>query len=73
MIQLAAEQGQGLLMITDNGSGISDLSANNGGMGRHLMGYRARVIGGSLETQRVLTGGTAVTCLFPVQVPAQDQ
>jgi signal transduction histidine kinase len=71
VIQLAAEEGQGVLTITDNGSGISDLSANNGGMGRHLMSYRARVIGGSLEIQRVPAGGTAVICLFPVHVPAQ--
>ncbi len=71
VIQLAAEEGQGVLTITDNGSGISDLSANNGGMGRHLMSYRARVIGGSLEIQRVPSGGTAVICLFPIHVPAQ--
>ncbi len=69
VICLAAEAGQGVLTITDNGSGISDLSANNGGMGRHLMSYRARVIGGSLEIQRVPTGGTAVICLFPVHMP----
>lgn len=72
VIHLAAEEGQGILTITDNGSGISDLSANNGGMGRHLMGYRARVIGGSLEIQQVPTGGTAVVCLFPVHAPVQE-
>jgi signal transduction histidine kinase len=66
LIHLAAAEGQGVLSITDNGSGISDLSANNGGMGRHLMSYRARVIGGSLEFQHVPGGGTAVICLFPI-------
>ena len=72
VIRLAADQEQGVLTITDNGSGISDLSANNGGMGRHLMSYRARVIGGSLEVQAAPTGGTLVTCLFPVPVAARE-
>jgi nitrate/nitrite-specific signal transduction histidine kinase len=35
-------------------------------MGLHLMNYRARVVGGALEVQRVNTGGTVVLCLFPV-------
>jgi len=35
-------------------------------MGLHLMNYRARIIGGALDVQRVATGGTRVTCLFPV-------
>jgi PAS domain S-box-containing protein len=66
VIDLSAADGQGTLTITDNGSGISEFSANNGGIGRHLMSYRARVIGGSLEIQHVSGGGTAVTCFFPV-------
>jgi PAS domain S-box-containing protein len=72
VIRLAADQEQGALTITDNGPGIADIPANNAGMGRHLMNYRARVIGGSLEIQRAATGGTMVTCLFPVQVPGNE-
>jgi len=71
VIDLTAAEGQGTLTVTDNGSGISDFSANNGGIGRHLMSYRARVIGGSLEIQHVSGGGTAVTCFFPVNSAAQ--
>jgi PAS domain S-box-containing protein len=70
VMRLAADQEHGTLTITDDGSGISDIPANNAGMGRHLMHYRARVIGGSLEIRRVGTGGTVVSCVFPVQVPA---
>ncbi|MGH9504404.1 MAG: PAS domain-containing sensor histidine kinase [Terriglobales bacterium] len=66
VIRLAADQGQGALTVTDDGSGFAEVPANNAGMGRHLMNYRARVIGGSLEIQRAATGGTVVTCLFPV-------
>lgn len=69
VIRLAADQEQGALTITDDGCGIADVPANNAGMGRHLMSYRARVVGGSLEIQRVAAGGTSVTCWFPVQMP----
>jgi signal transduction histidine kinase len=72
VIRLAADHEQGALSITDDGSGIADLPANNAGMGRHLMNYRARVVGGSLEIQRLATGGTRVTCSFPVQRLAQE-
>ncbi len=57
IMRLAADREQGVLTITDDGSGIPDIPANNAGMGRHLMHYRARVIGGSLEIQRVATVG----------------
>jgi PAS domain S-box-containing protein len=72
VILLAADQGQGVLTITDNGSGIADIPANNAGMGRHLMNYRARVVGGSLEIQQVATGGTMVSCSFPVRMMASE-
>jgi signal transduction histidine kinase len=72
VIRLASDDTQGALSISDNGSGIVDIPANNAGMGRHLMNYRARVVGGSLEIQRIPTGGTMVTCLFPIQLPAGE-
>ena len=57
---------QGTLTIQDNGCGIGRIAPGNNGVGLHLMNYRARMVGGSLEVQRVETGGTMVTCLFPV-------
>ena len=66
IIRLAADQHQGALTIKDDGCGIGDIAPGNKGMGLHLMNYRARMVGGSLEVQRVATGGTMVTCLFPV-------
>jgi PAS domain S-box-containing protein len=65
VIRLAADQHQGALTIQDDGYGIGSLTPNKG-MGLHLMNYRAKIVGGSLEVQRVPTGGTVVTCLFPV-------
>jgi len=66
VIRLAANERQGVLTIQDNGSGIGDRDSSNKGMGLHLMSYRARVVGGALDVQRSSTGGTVVTCLFPV-------
>ena len=66
VIRLAAVEHQGTLTIQDDGSGIGNLVPGNKGVGLHLMNYRARMVGGSLEVQRVGTGGTIVTCLFPV-------
>jgi len=66
VIRLAAEQQQGALTIQDDGCGIENIDPNNKGMGLHLMSYRARVVGGSLDVKRLAGGGTAVMCLFPV-------
>ncbi len=66
VIRLAALELQGALTIQDDGCGIPELTAGNKGMGLHLMNYRARMIRGSLELQRVGAGGTLVTCLFPI-------
>jgi PAS domain S-box-containing protein len=66
VIRLAADQNQGVLTIQDDGCGIGNAAPGNKGMGLHLMNYRARIIGGSLEVQRAAAGGTVVACLFPV-------
>jgi PAS domain S-box-containing protein len=73
VIRLAADQHQGALTIQDDGCGIGSLVPGNKGMGLHLMNYRARMVGGSLEVQRVPTGGTVVTCLFPVFSPNRGE
>jgi PAS domain S-box-containing protein len=72
VIRLAAVERQGALTIQDDGCGIGNTTPGNKGMGLHLMNYRARMVGGSLEVQRVDVGGTMVTCLFPVSFLAAD-
>ena len=67
-IRLAADQHQGILSIQDDGYGIGTIAPGNKGMGLHLMNYRARMIGGSLDVRPVAAGGTIVTCLFPVEM-----
>jgi PAS domain S-box-containing protein len=66
VIRLAADHNQGTLTIEDDGCGIGNVASSNKGMGLHLMNYRARVVGGSLQVRRVASGGTVVACLFPV-------
>jgi PAS domain S-box-containing protein len=66
VIRLAVLHHQGALTIQDDGYGIGATGPGTKGMGLHLMSYRARMVGGSLEVQRIPTGGTMVTCLFPV-------
>jgi two-component system CheB/CheR fusion protein len=73
VMRLAADEHQGALTIQDDGSGIGNIAPGNKGMGLHLMNYRARMVAGSLEVQRAATGGTMVTCLFPVLPPVNDE
>jgi two-component system sensor kinase FixL len=62
VIQLRAIENRIELKIADNGIGIPASRATNGGMGLHIMNYRARTIGGSLQIERAPDGGTVVFC-----------
>ena len=56
---------QGLeLEVRDDGKGIRAKPGRPGGMGLHIMDYRARTIGGSLEI-RDTGAGTTVSCSAP--------
>lgn len=55
------------LRITDDGVGMPAAPRAAGGMGLHIMGYRARTIGGTLEIARGPNGGTVVYCSAPQQ------
>ena len=52
------------LVIRDNGTGLPAKFSEEGGLGVHMMRYRARMIGGSVELRRNLNGGTTVTATF---------
>jgi signal transduction histidine kinase len=66
LIQLTAENRWGTLLVTDDGVGIPEPRENTQGMGLHIMSYRAGVIGGRLEIKPNTSGGTAISCLFPM-------
>jgi signal transduction histidine kinase len=50
------------LKVTDNGIGLRSASKRAGGMGLHILNYRARTIGGVLSIERANGGGTTVSC-----------
>jgi signal transduction histidine kinase len=51
------------LSITDDGVGIADNSARGAGMGLKIMKYRTAMIGGVMQIERRLNGGTQLRCL----------
>lgn len=72
VIGFGATGGRGKLQIDDDGVGIADALGQSSGMGLQIMGYRARMIGGSLSVSRKSRGGTIVTCDFPLQKSGLD-
>ena len=66
VITLSRRGGEGELMIGDNGAGIAARSVSSSGMGLHIMGYRARMIGGSLDIGPGPERGTIVRCVLPL-------
>jgi signal transduction histidine kinase len=53
------------LTVTDDGIGFSNETKKSGGMGLHIMKYRAGVVDAALEVRSGIDGaGTMVTCIF---------
>jgi signal transduction histidine kinase len=63
-IGLGAVEDELTLTIKDDGRGFPDAPASPQGMGLHIMNYRARMIGASLDIRRGVGGGTIVICSF---------
>jgi len=63
-ISLSCADGNGLLIIDDDGIGLPRGPRRSGGIGLHTMEYRARMIGASLTVRRRPLGGTRVTCAY---------
>jgi len=62
LVKLSAEGGNIALSIRDNGVGLPENVRASKGMGLHIMNYRAKTIGATLQVQRCPDGGTVVTC-----------
>ena len=60
---LAAAGDKIALTIEDDGLGMPE-ALSGIGMGLHIMDYRAKMIGGTIEIQRATGRGTRVMCLF---------
>lgn len=69
-IRLGESAGEVLLTVEDDGRGIPDAAERKGGMGLHIMGYRAESIGGTLDIRRRPDRGTVLTCRFRIGNPS---
>ncbi len=68
VLALSVHDGMGRLAIEDDGVGIGNTPASQSGMGLRIMGYRASMIGGSLDVRREPDStGTTVDCRFPMR------
>jgi signal transduction histidine kinase len=73
-IKLAATRQRIILGVRDNGVGIRCKMGGDGGMGLHVMQYRAGALSGSLAVQKLPHGGTEVVCSVTRQalLPEED-
>lgn len=63
------------LTVRDNGKGLPKDFSEDGGLGLHMMRYRARMIGGAVELRRDPSRGTIMSCSFQKRgtpAPAKD-
>jgi len=63
-ISLALDGQDGVLTISDNGSGIDRCEPSHHGMGIRIMHFRAETIGGKVDMSINETGGASVTITF---------
>lgn len=65
-IELTAVEGKYRLSVSNDGLDMEqDALENTGGLGYHIMGYRASMIGASLAIRKNPKGGTIVTVFGP--------
>ena len=62
VIQLKTGRDRLELNVSDNGIGPGKASASAGGLGLHIMKYRAQTIGGTLKIEPAPGRGTSVSC-----------
>jgi PAS domain S-box-containing protein len=69
-VELAVNDMQLCLKITDNGKGFSPVAQSRSGMGLHIMQFRANSIGGYLtvESQTNQGTGTQIKCTVPAKL-----
>lgn len=65
VIELERAGSEMVLRVIDDGVGFPDNSRKKRGLGAHIMGYRARLIGARLEIDTPKRGGTRLSCYLP--------
>src|SRR5436190_3863377 len=64
-IRLERVENEMVLRVIDDGTGFPSEPKTKRGLGAHIMGYRARLIGARLEIDSPKKGGTRVSCYLP--------
>jgi len=65
VIKLERTRSEMVLRVIDDGVGFSSNPKAKRGLGAHIMGYRARLMGARLEIDSPKRGGTRVSCYLP--------
>src|SRR5438477_3683442 len=65
VIRLEGVENEMVLRVIDDGTGFPSEPKTKRGLGAHIMGYRARLIGARLEIDTPRKGGTRVSCYLP--------
>ncbi len=65
-IHLTHTENKITVTVRDDGTGLPETLDVATGIGRHVMEYRARIIGASFRLQNAPGGGTIVTCTLPL-------
>jgi signal transduction histidine kinase len=65
-IRLGCDNEAGLMTIRDDGVGFEGIAKSDSGRGLQIMKHRAHTIGGVLQVLSGPSGGTVVTCTFPI-------
>jgi signal transduction histidine kinase len=73
LLQVAERDGGFHLNIQDDGIGFTTPHPAHNGMGMHIMNYRARTIGATLEVHHGERRGTTITCSLPLQTESSKQ
>ncbi len=64
-IRMERVENEMVLRVIDDGIGFASEPKTKRGLGAHIMGYRARLIGARLEIDSPKEGGTRVSCYLP--------
>src|SRR6266702_2020518 len=64
-IRLERVENEMVLRVIDDGTGFPSEPKTKRGLGAHIMGYRARLIGARMEIDSPKGGGTRVSCYLP--------
>lgn len=73
LVRLSEVDGRGMLVIRDDGEGLSEPPRNHAGMGLQIMKYRADMIGAVMEIRGERMKGTTVSCKFPINAKVNDR